>query len=130
MKPSAWRPWSSIWAWSWDPLKFMRRHPPHHLSPARASYRTGPDPEARLSRPKSPQQRSVQARKPVISEQDSCSLALMSGLCRERYCTVSSNPTLSASIINYPIDNTWLSLNILLLVPQIGPQSHLNFVCG
>src|SRR6266446_2219164 len=33
VKPSAWRPWSSIWAWSWDPLKFMRRHPPHHLSP-------------------------------------------------------------------------------------------------
>jgi len=42
--------------------------------PARASYRAGPDPEARLSRPKSPQQRSNQARKPVISEQDSCSL--------------------------------------------------------
>src|SRR6202140_4909008 len=84
VKPSAWRPWSSIWAWSWDPLRFMRRHPPHHLSPARASYRAGPDPEARLSRPKSPQQRSDQARKPVISEQDSCSLALMSGLSRER----------------------------------------------
>jgi hypothetical protein len=63
----------------------MRRHPPHHLSPARASYRAGPDPEARLSRPKSPQQRSNQARKPVISEQDSCSLALTSGLSRERY---------------------------------------------
>jgi hypothetical protein len=76
----------------------MRRHPPHHLSPARASYRAGPDPEARLSRPKSPQQRSNQARKPVISEQDSCSLALMSGLSRERYCTVGSNPTLSAKL--------------------------------
>src|SRR6202158_3432393 len=102
VKPSAWRSWPSIWAWSWDPLKFMRRHPPHHLSPARASYRTGPDPEARLSRPKSPQQRSNQARKPVISEQDSCSLALMSGLSRERYCTVSSNPTLSATHIRHP----------------------------
>src|SRR5258707_15458458 len=33
----------------------------------------GQDPEARLSRPKSPQQRSDQARKPVNSEQDSCS---------------------------------------------------------
>src|SRR5260370_22452688 len=51
----------------------MRRHPPHHLSPAPASYRAGPDPEARLSRPKSPQQRSNQARKPVNSEQDRCS---------------------------------------------------------
>src|SRR6478609_10916401 len=28
-QPSAW-----FSAWSWDPLKFMRRHPPHHLSPA------------------------------------------------------------------------------------------------
>ena len=60
----------------------------------------GPDPDARLSRSKSPQQRSDHARKPVISEQDSCSLAwiiaLMSGLSRERYRTVSSNPTLSA----------------------------------
>jgi hypothetical protein len=67
----------------------MRRHPPHHLSPARASYRAGPDPDARLSRSKSPQQRSDHARKPVISEQDSCLLAwiiaLMSGLSRERY---------------------------------------------
>src|SRR5258707_5656231 len=58
----------------------MRRHPQHHLSPARASYRAGPDPEARLSRPKSPQQRSDQARKPVISEQDSCSIAWMIAL--------------------------------------------------
>jgi hypothetical protein len=33
----------------------------------------GQDPEARLSHPKSPQQRSGHARKPVISEQDSCS---------------------------------------------------------
>jgi hypothetical protein len=42
----------------------------------------------RAFRPKSPQQRSDHARKPVISEQDSCSLAwisaLMSGLSRER----------------------------------------------
>ena len=69
--------------------------------PRRASYRAGPDPDARPSRSKSPQQRSDHARKPVISEQDSCSLAwiiaLMSGLSRERYRTVSSNPTLSAS---------------------------------
>src|SRR5258708_3370133 len=45
-EPSAW-----FWAWSWDPLKFARRHPPHHLSPAWADYPAGPDPEARLSRP-------------------------------------------------------------------------------
>ena len=43
--------------------------------PRRASYRAGPDPDARPSRSKSPQQRSDHARKPVISEQDSCSLA-------------------------------------------------------
>src|SRR6478672_1151819 len=45
-QPSVW-----FWAWSWDPLKFMRRHPPHHLSPARANHPAGQDPEARLSRP-------------------------------------------------------------------------------
>jgi hypothetical protein len=51
----------------------MRRHPPHHLSPARANHPAGQDPEARLIRSKSPQQRSDQTRKPVNSEQDSCS---------------------------------------------------------
>src|SRR5260370_16354779 len=45
-QPSAW-----FWAWSWDPLKFMRRQPPHHLSPARANHTAGSDPEPRLSRP-------------------------------------------------------------------------------
>jgi hypothetical protein len=29
----------------------MRRHPPHHLSPARAIHPAGQDPEARFSRP-------------------------------------------------------------------------------
>jgi hypothetical protein len=51
--------------------------------PGRARPRRAP------SRSKSPQQRSDHARKPVISEQDSCSLAwiiaLMSGLSCERY---------------------------------------------
>src|ERR1700730_1207460 len=42
--------------------------------PRRASYRAGPDPDARPSRSKTPQQRSDHARKLVISEQDSCSL--------------------------------------------------------
>jgi hypothetical protein len=41
--------------------------------PRPANRPAGQDPEARLSRPKSPQQRSDQARKPVNSEQDSCS---------------------------------------------------------
>ena len=39
-QPSVW-----FWAWLWDPLKFMRRHPPHHLSPARANHPAGQDPE-------------------------------------------------------------------------------------
>jgi len=29
----------------------MRRHPPHHLSPARANHPAGQDPEARLAAP-------------------------------------------------------------------------------
>src|ERR1700737_4416519 len=69
-QPSAW-----FWAWPWDPLRFARRHPPHHLSPAWADHPAGPDPEARLSRPKSPQQRSDQTRKPVNSEPDNCSFS-------------------------------------------------------
>ncbi len=65
----------------------MRRHPSHYLSPARANARqgktpkprpgkrpAGQDPEAGRSRSKSPQQCSEQTRKPVNSEQDSCSL--------------------------------------------------------
>jgi hypothetical protein len=66
-----------FWVWSWDPLRFMRRHPPHHLSPAPVNHQAGQDPEARLSRPKSPQQRSDQARMPVNSEQDSCSFPVI-----------------------------------------------------
>ena len=54
----------------------MRRHPPHHLSPAWVNHPAGQDPEACLSRSRSAQQRSVQARKPVYSEQDSCSFSL------------------------------------------------------
>src|SRR6266404_5266075 len=73
-QPSAW-----IWAWSWDPLRFARRYPSHHLSPARAQHPAGLDPEAHLSRSRSPQQRSDQARKPVNSEQDSCSLVRAAG---------------------------------------------------
>src|SRR5258708_6433111 len=53
----------------------MRRYPPHHLSPARAKTRQGKTPKRAFATSKSPQQRSDHARKPVISEQDSCSLA-------------------------------------------------------
>src|SRR5260370_32777232 len=45
-QPSAW-----IWAWSWDPLRFARRHPPHHLSPARVNHPAGQDPEAASAAP-------------------------------------------------------------------------------
>jgi hypothetical protein len=41
-----------IWVWSWNPLRFSRRHPPHRLSPARLNHRpAGQDPEAGCSRP-------------------------------------------------------------------------------
>src|SRR3977135_147678 len=44
---SAW-----LWVWSRDSPRFMRRHPPHHLSPARANHPAGQDPEARLAAPR------------------------------------------------------------------------------
>src|SRR5258706_9787353 len=59
----------------------MRRHPPHHLSPARAKPRAGQDPEARIRHFKSPQQRSDQTSKPVKSEQDSCSFVIRGLTC-------------------------------------------------
>src|SRR5258708_3034108 len=68
-QPSAWS-----WVWSWDPLRFVRRYSPHHLSPAWVNHPAGQDPEACLSRSRSPQQRSNQPRKPVNSHQDSSSL--------------------------------------------------------
>src|SRR5258708_8656549 len=94
------QPWASFWFGSWDPLRFVRRQPPHHLSPAKQTTRQGVIPKGASTAPQPAQQRSDQGRKPVISEQDSCSLAwiiaLMRGLSTERYRTVSSNPTLSA----------------------------------
>jgi hypothetical protein len=66
-QPSAW-----IWAWSWGPLRFARRHPPHHLSPTWQITRQGGTPKPALGRPGRPQQRSIPARKPVSSEQDRC----------------------------------------------------------
>jgi len=39
-----------LWAWSWVPLRFARRQPPHHLSPAQARLLAGQS-EARLWRP-------------------------------------------------------------------------------
>src|SRR6267142_3889061 len=51
----------------------MRRHPPHHLSPARAKPRQGKTPKRAFATSKSAQQRSDQTRKPAKSEQDNCS---------------------------------------------------------
>src|SRR5258706_14873100 len=58
----------------------MRRHPPHHLSPARAKPRQGKTPKRAFATSKSPQQRSDQTRKPVKSEQDNCSFDSIHGL--------------------------------------------------
>src|SRR5467141_2728147 len=63
------QPLASIWVWSWDPLRFVRRHPPHHLSPAEQTTRQGVIPWGASAAPQPPQQRSDQGRKPVISEQ-------------------------------------------------------------
>ena len=58
----------------------MRRHPPHHLSPARAKPRQGKTPKRAFATSKSPYQRSDRTRKPVKSEQDSCSFDSNHGL--------------------------------------------------
>jgi hypothetical protein len=69
----------------------VRRHPPHHLSPAEQTTRQGAIPEARLSRSKSPQQRSDQGRKPVISEK------IVAGRAKILPSVImGSNPSLSA----------------------------------
>src|SRR5258708_13920987 len=74
--------------WSGYRVGCGRRHPPHHLSPAKQTTRQGVIPKGASTAPQPAQQRSDQGRKPVISEQDSCSLAwiiaLMRGLSRER----------------------------------------------
>ena len=44
-------PWVSILAWSWDPLKVKRRHPPHHLSPAQANHPAGQVPRSASATP-------------------------------------------------------------------------------
>ena len=61
----------------------MRRQPPHHLSPAKQTTRQGVIPKGASTAPQPAQQRSDQGRKPVISEQDSCSLAWIIALMRE-----------------------------------------------
>src|SRR5260370_16113790 len=58
----------------------MRRHPSHHLSPARAKPRQGKTPKRAFAHFKSPQQRSDQTGKPVKSEQDNCSFGSIHGL--------------------------------------------------
>src|SRR6266481_401424 len=63
------QPLASIWVWSWDPLRFVRRHPPHHLSPAEQTTRQGVMLWGASATPQPAQQRSDQGRKPVISGQ-------------------------------------------------------------
>src|SRR5260370_33716291 len=63
------QPLASIWVWSWDPLRFVRRHPPHHLSPAEQTTRQGVILWGVSAAPQPAQQRSDQGRKPVISAQ-------------------------------------------------------------
>jgi hypothetical protein len=52
----------------------LRRHPPHHLSPARAKSWQGETPKRAFAALSHLQQCSNRARKPVKSEQDNCSL--------------------------------------------------------
>src|SRR5258707_3804525 len=63
------QPLASIWVWSWDPLRFVRRHPPHHLSPAEQTTRQGVILWGASAAPQPAQQRSDHGRKPVISAQ-------------------------------------------------------------
>src|ERR1700681_53438 len=88
------QPLASIWVWSWDPLRFVRRHPPHDLSPARGqNSRQGKTPKPASAAPSRQQQRSDQGRKPVISER------IVTGRApNPAFRTVGSNPTLSASL--------------------------------
>src|SRR5260370_25875549 len=58
-----------IWVWSWDPVRFVGRRPPHHLSPAEQTTRQGVILWGASATPQPAQQRSDQGRKPVISEQ-------------------------------------------------------------
>jgi hypothetical protein len=64
-----------IWAWSRESPRFVRRHPPHRLSPARANHPAGQDPEARSAALRHHSNAPIGHRKPVISEQESCSYA-------------------------------------------------------
>src|SRR5258706_15973666 len=75
--------WASFLFCSGDPLGLVRPNPPHHLSPAKQTTRQGVIPKGASTAPQPAQQRSDQGRKPVISEQDSCSLAWIIALMRE-----------------------------------------------
>src|SRR5882672_3675536 len=85
------QPLASIWVWSWDPLRFVRRHPPHHLSPAEQTTRQGVILWGASAAPQPAQQRSDQGRKPVISAQ-----SRWRGQ-NPAFRIVGSDPTLSAS---------------------------------
>src|SRR5712671_2256434 len=88
------QPLASISVWSWDPLRFVRRHPPHHLSPAEQTTRQGVILWGASAAPKPAQQRSDQGRRPVISEQ------IVAGRAQNpAFRIMGSNPTLSATLL-------------------------------
>src|SRR5260221_13577427 len=103
------QPRAPFLVWSWDPLRFVRRQPPHHLSPAKQTTRQGVIPKGASTAPQPAQQRSDQGRKPVISEQDSCSLAwitaryaVMSQEIQDSAPSSASGPKLITSIDRSP----------------------------
>src|SRR5437763_1137550 len=66
--------WASIWLWTLGFSEVLREAIRRTASaPPRKKCPAGPSPKAGQSRFKSPQQRSSQAEKPVISEQENCS---------------------------------------------------------
>jgi hypothetical protein len=78
VQPSEARLWTWAWIWSWDPLGCATPSaaPPQ---PRPGKTPAGQDPKAGLGRSKSRQQRSDQTRKPVKSEQHSCSSTAQAG---------------------------------------------------
>src|SRR6476620_974749 len=98
VQPSDARFWTWASIWSWDPLgcATLSAAPPQ---PRPGKNPAGQDPKAGLGRSKSRQQRSDQTRKPVKSEQHSCSSTAQAGYgFRMFYKHIGrSNPLCSAS---------------------------------
>src|SRR6187551_105816 len=109
------QPLASIWVWSWDPLRFVRRHLPHHLSPAEQTTRQGVILWGASAAPQPAQERSNQGRKPVISAQT------VAG--RAKILPAVSNPTLSAKECNislFLLNNQSASIHRPNLCPNSG----------